>query len=55
MALPATGSQLSINQIQIHYGYTSGTTRTLANLGFDELGITIGNPVSISASFGGQP
>lgn len=55
MALAATGSQLSINQIQVHYGYTSGTTRTLANLGFSELGITIGNPVSISASFGGQP
>lgn len=55
MPLPATGSQLSINTIQVHYGYTSGTTRALSALGNTHLGITVGQPVAISASFGGQP
>jgi hypothetical protein len=54
MALPATGSQISINQIQIYYGYTSGTTRTMSALAASHLGITAGNTVYLSASFGGQ-
>lgn len=54
MALPATGSQISINQVQIHYGYTSGTTRSMSQLG-THVSITSGNTVYLSASFGGQP
>jgi len=54
MPLPATGSQISINQVQIHYGYTSQTTRSMSQLG-PEVGITAGNTVYLSASFGGQP
>ena len=57
MPLPATGTQISINQVQIHYGYTSGTTRSMSQLGTHILptGITAGNTVYLSASFGGQP
>lgn len=53
MALPATGSQISINQVQIYYGFTSGTTRTMSALG-TQVGITAGNTVYLSASFGGH-
>ena len=53
MALPATGSQISINQVQIYYGYTSGTTRSMSQLG-PQVGITAGNTVYLSASFGGH-
>ena len=52
--LPATGSQVSINQVQIHYGLTSGSTRTMSQLGA-YVGITAGNTVKLSESFGGQP
>ena len=54
MPLPNTGSQISMNQVQIHYGFASGSTRTLSNLG-TQVGITVGNTVQLSASFGGQP
>jgi hypothetical protein len=54
MALPATGSQISINQVQIHYGYTSGSTRTMSQLG-THVGITAGGTVLLSSTFGGQP
>mgnify|MGYP003982684245 FL=1 len=53
MALPATGSQISINQVQIHYGFTSGTTRTMSALG-TQVGITVGNTVLLSSSLGGN-
>jgi hypothetical protein len=52
--LPATGSQISINQVQIHYGLTSGSTRSMSQLGA-YVGITAGNTVLLSQSFGGQP
>ncbi len=54
MPLPNTVSQISMNQVQIHYGFSSGSTRTLSNLG-TQVGITAGNTVQLSASFGGQP
>lgn len=54
MALPATGSQISINQVQIHYGFTSQSTRSMSQLG-PQVGISAGNTVFLSASFGGQP
>ena len=54
MALPATGSQISINQVQIHYGFTSQSTRSMSKLG-PQVGISAGNTVFLSASFGGQP
>lgn len=53
MPLPATGSQISINQVQIYYGFTSGTTRTMSQLG-QQISITAGNTVYLSASFGGR-
>jgi hypothetical protein len=53
MALPATGSQISINTVQIYYGFTSGSTRTMSQLG-TQVGITSGNTVYLSASFGGR-
>jgi hypothetical protein len=53
MALPPTGSQISINQVQNAYGYTDESRRSLSQLGDDEAGITVGNPVSLSATFGG--
>ena len=54
MPLPATGSQISINQVQIHYGFTSGSTRTMSQLG-TQVSISAGNTVMLSSSFGGQP
>jgi hypothetical protein len=33
MALPATGSQISMNQIQVYYGFPSLSTRTMSQLG----------------------
>jgi|TARA_B110000503_G_C7122406_1_gene403094 hypothetical protein len=53
MALPATGTTISINQVQIYYGFTSGTTRTMSALG-TQVGITVGGTVNLSASFGGH-
>jgi hypothetical protein len=53
MALPSTGSQISMNQIQVYYGFTSGSQRTLSQLG-TYVGITAGNTVYLSASFGGH-
>lgn len=53
MVLPATGSQISMNQVQIYYGYASGSTRTMSQLG-TQVGITAGNTVYLSASFGGH-
>lgn len=54
MALPATGSQISINQVQVHYGFSSGSQRSLSQLG-PQVGISAGNTVMLSSSFGGQP
>lgn len=53
MVLPATGSQISMNQVQIYYGFGSGTQRDLSQLG-TYVGITAGNTVYLSASFGGH-
>lgn len=52
MALPATGTTISINQVQIYYGFASGSTRSLGQLG-PQVGITLGNTVMLSNSFGG--
>ena len=53
MALPATGTTISINQVQVYYGFASGSTRSLGQLG-PQVGITLGNTVRLSASFGGR-
>ena len=53
MALPPTGSQISINQVQNAYGYVDEGQNSLSALGDTELGITPGDPVSLSAAFGG--
>lgn len=54
MALPATGSLLSINTIQVYYGYPSQTTRSLSFLGANHGPlIPAGQTVSISSGFGG--
>jgi hypothetical protein len=55
MALPATGTQLSINQVQTYYGVASGTQKSLSALGNTHLGISLGTTLGLSASFGGQP
>lgn len=53
MALPATGTTISINQVQIYYGFVSGSTKSLGQLG-PQVGIVAGNTVMLSASFGGR-
>lgn len=53
MALPATGTTISINQVQIYYGFVSGTTKSMGQLG-PQVGIVAGNTVMLSASFGGH-
>lgn len=53
MALPATGTFISINTVQVYYGFASGSARCLSALG-TIIGITVGNPVFLSSSFGGQ-
>lgn len=53
MALPATGTFISINQVQVYYGFTSGSARCLSALG-TFVGITVGSTVCLSSSFGGQ-
>jgi hypothetical protein len=53
MALPATGTTISINQVQIYYGFTSGATKAMSTLGVI-IGITSGSTVNLSASFGGR-
>jgi hypothetical protein len=53
MGLPPTGSQISINQVQVFYGFTDESQRSLSQLG-TQVGITVGNTVSLSATFGGQ-
>ena len=55
MALPATGSTISINSIQVYYGVTSGTTKSMSQLGVNHRGIAAGNTINLSATFGGQP
>ena len=54
MALPPTGSQISINQVQNAYGYVDEGQNSLSALGDAEAGITPGSPVSLSATFGGR-
>lgn len=53
MPLPATGTFITLNQVQIYYGFASGSARCLSALGV-YVGITAGNPVFLSNSFGGQ-
>jgi hypothetical protein len=53
MALPATGTFISINTVQVYYGFPSGSARCLSALG-TIIGITVGNPVFLSSSFGGR-
>jgi hypothetical protein len=55
MALPATGSTISINSIQVYYGVASGTTKSMSQLGVNHMGITAGTTINLSATFGGQP
>ena len=52
MPLPPTGSQISINQVQVFYGYIDESRRSLSQLG-THVSIMIGNEVHLSASFGG--
>jgi len=53
MALPATGTFITLNQVQIYYGFASGSARCLSALG-TYVGISVGSTVCLSASFGGQ-
>jgi hypothetical protein len=53
MALPATGTAITLNQVQIYYGFASGSARCLSTLG-TFVGITVGSSVFLSASFGGH-
>ena len=53
MALPATGTAITLNQVQIYYGFASGSARCLSALG-SVIGITVGSSVFLSASFGGR-
>ena len=53
MAVPPTGSQISINQVQVFYGYTSESNRSLSFLGNAEAGISVGTEIGLSATFGG--
>ena len=55
MALPATGSTISINSIQVYYGVTSGTTKSMSQLGVDYASLVAGSTVYLSATFGGLP
>lgn len=57
MPLPPTGTQISINQITLYFGWgTSGTQRSmsqLANWGYNIFTIPPGTQVRLSATFGG--
>lgn len=53
MVLPATGTFISIDTVQVYYGFATGSARCLSALG-TVIGITVGNPVFLSASFGGR-
>ena len=55
MALPATGSTISINSIQVYYGVISGTTKSMSKLGVDYASLIVGSTVYLSATFGGKP
>jgi hypothetical protein len=53
MALPATGSTITMNQVQVRFGRASGVTVALrANLG-PFVSITTGS-INLSSSFGGR-
>lgn len=53
MALPATGSTITMNQVQVRFGRTSGATVALrTNLG-PFIGVTTGS-ILLSSSFGGR-
>lgn len=53
MALPATGSTITQNQVQVRFGRTSGAQVTLrGNLG-PFIGITSGS-IKLSENFGGR-
>lgn len=54
MALPATGLTITLNQVQVHYGNPTGTQRSMSQLS-PNVGITAGQTVKLSESFGGQP
>lgn len=55
MPLPITGTQISINQVQVFYGYISESNRSLSFLGANDAvpSITVGSTVALSATFGG--
>ena len=53
MALPATGSTITMNQVQVRFGRASGAQASLrATLG-PFVGITTGS-INLSSSFGGR-
>lgn len=53
MPLPATGSTITMNQVQVYFGRASGSQASLrATLG-PYVGITTGS-ISLSSSFGGR-
>jgi hypothetical protein len=52
MALPPTGSQITMSQVRNYFGGSS-TPITMSFLG-TYLGISVGSTVLLSATFGGQ-
>jgi hypothetical protein len=53
MGLPATGSTITMNQVQVYFGRASGSVVSLrANLG-PFIGVTSGS-INLSSSFGGR-
>lgn len=56
MPLPPTGTQISLNQIQVYFGYPSQSRISMSQLGalpYQNLGITPGTRYSLSQTFGG--
>ena len=52
MALPPTGSQITMSQIRNFFGGSS-TPITMSYLGI-YIGISVGSTISMSSTFGGQ-
>jgi hypothetical protein len=52
MALPATGSTITMTQIRNYFG-ASGTPIVMSTLG-TYLGISVGTTIQMSVTFGGQ-
>jgi len=53
MPVPPTGTEITINEVQKNYGLPNETNRSLGALGAS-VGITPGDPISLSQTFGGQ-